>query len=428
MKLPVEKDDSGRTRKMEALSRREEFANLNSQDQAAIRTAALEYRFTHQELKQLIDMSLDFAMWGEPGIREFLREGGGRAAFGAVKSVWRKLKQTPKSYDGFSGNPGPPRVAGRNPVEVNKEALGFGSCPVASENTRCCNLLTLDAAEGCGFACAYCSVRYFHNPKAVGIDRDFARKLESLELNPRRTYHIGTGQASDSLMWGNKWGTLDALLDFAERHPNVILELKTKSDNIKHMISRKIPANVISTWSLNTDTIVENEEHSTASLSRRLAAAAALSEKGNLIGFHIHPMLHYDRWQAEYGALFARIQEDFMPRNVALVSLGTLTFTRGVIRGIRGRNMRSKVLQMPLVKAAGKYSYPLGIKEEMFRFAYEAFSGWHERVFFYLCMEDITLWPRVFGYEYASNEDFEAAMISHYSDKIESRAGLRRSR
>lgn len=411
------------TGRLEAVIRQSGFANLSVQDQAAIRAAASRYRFTYQELRQIINIALDFAMWGELGIHEFFKEKSKRAAFGAVTWAWRELKRIPKTYDGFSGTSEPSRGGRKNPVRIDRETLGFGHCPAASENTRCCNLLTLDAAEGCGFDCAYCSIRSFYSPGAVGINRNFVRELKSLELSPHRTYHIGTGQASDSLIWGNKWGILDALLDFAERHSNVILELKTKSDNVKHMISRPIPANVISTWSLNTDTVVKNEEHFTASVSRRLAAAAAVSERGGLIGFHIHPMFHYDRWQAEYGALIARIQEQFTAQDVALISLGTLTFTKGAIREIRGRKMRSKVLQMPLAEAAKKYSYPLSIKEELFRFAYKAFLSWHRDVFFYLCMEDTALWPRVLGRKYASNGEFEAAMIRHYKKKIESRGG-----
>jgi len=421
MKLLDEVIDIGHTRKLEIVVGQSKFANLDVRDQAAIRAAALKYRFTYQELRQIIDMALDFAMWDEPGIRDFFGGKSKKATFNAIKKDWGELKRTPKSYDGFSGHPGFPRKDGEKPVRIDGKVLGFGSCPVASGDTRCCNLLTLDAVEGCGFDCAYCSVRSFYTPGAVAINKDFALKLKTFELDPGLTYHIGTGQASDSLMWGNKWGILDALLNFAERHPNVILELKSKSNNIRHIISRKLPANVISTWSLNTDTIVKNEEHFTASLSRRLTAAAAVAEKGNLVGFHIHPMLYYDRWKSEYGALFAQIQERFTARDIVLISLGTLTFTRGAIREIRGRKMRSKVLQMPLVKAAKKYSYPLGVKEEMFSFAYEAFSEWHDRVFFYLCMEDISLWPRVFGYSYADNGEFEAAMIRHYMDKIKFR-------
>jgi len=422
--MKFKETDANYARKLETVIKRSNFSNLDSQDQATFRTRSLKYRFTTQELKQLIDMALDFKMWGESGIHKFFREKSEKkAVFEAMKNAWIGLKKAPKSYDNFFEGPKSTLENKKNLVGIYRESLGFGVCPAASKNTRCCNLLTLDAAEGCGFDCSYCSIHYFYNPGTVVIDKNFARKLRLLELDSHRTYHIGTGQSSDSLMWGNKWGILDALLDFAERNPNVILELKSKSNNVKHIVSRKIPANVISTWSLNTDTIIRNEEHLTASLSRRLAAAAAVSEKGNLIGFHIHPMLRYDRWQTEYGELFDQIQKRFRPQELALISFGTLTFTKGIIRGIRGKRKRSKVLQMPLEKIAGKYSYPLGVKEKMFRFAYEKFSRWHKSVFFYLCMEDISLWPKVFDYGYSSNDAFETAMINHYLDKIESCSG-----
>ncbi|MET0055612.1 MAG: DNA photolyase, partial [Candidatus Thiodiazotropha sp. 6PLUC10] len=58
-------------------------------------------------------------------------------------------------------------------------------------------------------------------------------------------------------------------------------------------------------------------------------------------------------------------------------------------------------------------------KQQMFSFAYQALRSWHERVFFYLCMENHDLWQPVFGFEYPTNQDFEAAMKSAYLNKIE---------
>ncbi|MCG8071518.1 MAG: DNA photolyase, partial [Candidatus Thiodiazotropha taylori] len=44
-----------------------------------------------------------------------------------------------------------------------------------------------------------------------------------------------------------------------------------------------------------------------------------------------------------------------------------------------------------------------------------------EDVFFYLCMENHDLWQPVFGYEYPTNQAFEAAMKSAYLGKIKQR-------
>ena len=267
---------------------------------------------------------------------------------------------------------------------------------------------------------SYCSIQSFYHGDEVRFDSRFAEKLARLEMDPERTYHIGTGQSSDSLMWGNQAGILDALLDFAVRHPNVILELKTKSKNISHLLKHEVPPNVLCTWSLNTPTLIANEEHLTASLDERLNAARRLADKGVVVGFHFHPMIRYDRWREEYGELFQRLTDGFDAEEVALVSLGTLTYIKPVIKQLRARpGFQSKVLQMPMVEADGKLSYPDEIKREMFSFAYHTLAPWHERVFFYLCMENPRLWEPIFGFDYPDNEAFEAAMKASYLEKIE---------
>jgi spore photoproduct lyase len=78
----------------------------------------------------------------------------------------------------------------------------------------------------------------------------------------------------------------------------------------------------------------------------------------------------------------------------------------------------SKVLQIPLKDAAGKRSYPMATKEEIFRTVYHAFRPWHEKVFFYFCMEDRKLWESVMGRCYNSNDEFEDALFTSVSGKM----------
>ncbi len=113
--------------------------------------------------------------------------------------------------------------------------------------------------------------------------------------------------------------------------------------------------------------------------------------------------------------------DTFDSSEVVLISLGTLTFIKPVIQKLRGRDYKSKILQMPFENANGKASYPLEIKREMFKHAYDSFKAWHKDVYFYLCMEDHSLWKEVFGYEYASNNQMEDMMKMSYTNKIKSR-------
>ena len=272
--------------------------------------------------------------------------------------------------------------------------------------------------EKCGFDCSYCSIQSFYHGNQVTFDQDFSEKLARLELDPKATYHIGTGQSSDSLMWGNHQGVLVALSEFAVKNPNVILELKTKSKNIAWLLNNDYPPNIICTWSLNPQTIIDHEEHLTASLIQRIESAQKIAAKGRLVGFHFHPIIKYKNWQNEYEDICRQILEKFEPFQVAMVSMGTLTFTRSVMKTIRKRPFISKILQMPMEEIAGKYSYPLDEKIEMFATIYNSLHAWNKEVFFYLCMEAQRLWKPVFGSEYRTNTELEVAMKSAYFAKI----------
>ncbi len=376
-----------------------------------LKEIALKHRLSFQQIKILSEIGIDLLMWNEGELKEFWR-----GDFKKTLQAYQKLKEKPKNYQNFT-----PLKSERKKISFLQEdkPLGFGLCPVASVKTRCCNLLTLDMVESCGFDCSYCSIQSFYNQNQVTFNQNLKEKLASLPIDKNEIYHIGTGQSSDSLMWGNRGGVLEALIEFAKKNPNVILELKTKSDNINYLLENDYPPNIITTWSLNPQTIIDNEEHLTASLEARLNSAKKIMEKNRLIGFHFHPIIIYQGWKEEYKAIFERLVKEFDPALVAMVSFGTLTFIKPVIKQLRTRAMRSKILQMPFEEIAGKLSYPLEVKKELFKFAYSSLKEWHKKVYFYLCMEEPSLWKEVFGYEYFTNESFELDMKYHYLAKIE---------
>jgi len=222
------------------------FSRLPEQQQSFLAHQAERFQFSHQELRQLAEIALDLNMWQTGDITTLWPDEAvlttqgrqrRRQLLGLLVTRWEALRAAPNRYRPTSIH----RIgAAAIPIEKTKGRLGLGYCPVASPKTRCCNLLTLDAVDNCGYGCSYCSIQSFYDGKEISFDRDFARKLAALEIDPNQTYHIGTGQSSDSLMWGNSHGVLEALLEFARRHPNVILEFKTKSANVKYLLEHEL--------------------------------------------------------------------------------------------------------------------------------------------------------------------------------------------
>ena len=412
--------------KFEHIVNQTTFGLLSNEEQVFLKDKAFQLRFTQQELRIISEMALERNRWKEAPLSmdwpDQIKSGDLVAAKKMILSVLDKsqsaLRNNENSYEKITLKDKPKTEKPVLKTTVQPQ-LGLGRCPVASERTRCCNLMTLDAVEKCGFDCSYCSIQSFYHGNEVVFDNSFSEKLAKLKLDPEQTYHIGTGQSSDSLMWGNHQGVLEALCDFAERNPNVILELKTKSKNIGWLLKNPVPANVICTWSLNPQTIIDHEEHLSASLDQRLEAAQALADKGNVIGFHFHPIIHYQGWREGYQHICQRITDEFDSEKVALISMGTLTFTKSVMKTIRSRPLTSKILQMPLEPSGGKLSYPTEIKLDMFKHVYDSLGPWHDKVFFYLCMEPQSLWEPVFGFDYESNDHFEEAMKMAYMKKIQ---------
>jgi spore photoproduct lyase len=402
------------------------FQLLKTETKVFLNGRAEELRLSFQDCRQACEIALDFQMWDVEAIQDVWPEENRPTASTKARKQ-RVMRQLHSSWEDYKNraNQYPkkgcaPKISAASiPRAIDKSNLGLGRCPVASPRTLCCNLQTLDAVDNCGYGCSYCSIQSFFDGKQISFDKGFVDKLKNLEFDADKTYHIGTGQSSDSLMWGNSHGVLDALIDFARAHANVILELKTKSANVNHLLRVDAPKNILCTWSLNTPTLIQNEEHGTATLDKRLDAARKVADAGFLVGFHFHPIVHYDQWQRDYELVVEQLCSLFEPEEVALVSMGTLTYIKSVIREIRKRAIPTQILKMPMVDSDGKQSYPDEIKRSLFSHVYDSFAeSWKSNVFFYLCMENRRLWKPVLGYEYASNTEFEAAMKEAYQDKI----------
>ena len=391
----------------------------------AIQELFSRYHFTESQKLEILKDEADLRQWKEQAFVDTASYGSidsrkdgrkGDAYIRQLRDYMNRLRREETDYSSFNPEVHP-RPKYRTSL-IDKEIIpGRCPCPVDGEKTRCCKLTTIDPIEQCAFSCSYCSVQAFYSEKEIRAVSDLREKLLSLEL-PSDVWHIGTGQASDSILFGDDFGTLSALSAFALQHPEIVIELKSKSAR-DVFTGKRYPRNMIFTWSLNAPTIIEKEEHLTASLKGRLENAERARDNGNLVGFHIHPMVFFRGWEEEYAGIASKIESSFSPEDICMISIGTLTFTKSVLRLLRENGEESRVLEMDLTPAAGKFSYPLETKARMFSHVYQSFSEeFRKNVFFYLCMEDPSLWMPVFGREYPCDKAFEMDMKEHYFQKI----------
>ena len=376
--------------------------------------------FTFQQLRLFAEWLVDARMWDDPDFRRACREGletGGGPPQDGNRKQWagRFFQAMLKAHADLAGR------AKAYPEKSPKEALPahrfeekelkgriFKLCPAASDRAVCCNLKVLNIVDNCAMACSYCVLQNHYDEAVIAVPTNLRAKLAEIQLQPDKRYRIGTGEYSDSLLWGNKNGILRDLCDFAGANPNAILEFKTKSANVGWILENELPPNVCCSWSLNPPIIIANEEHKTASLDRRLEAARAVADKGVKVGFHFHPMFYFEGWEVEYQALIGRVLDLFRPEEVLWVSLGCITLLKGFAQDFRKKFRHSKLLQMETeITPDGKITYAFAVRERLYRNALAALDPWRGKVFQYLCMEHKPMWDAVMGFAYPDVPAFE---------------------
>ncbi len=402
------------------------FPFLPLSEQAYLQDLHAKYCFSFQEQRLVIETASDLLQWKMGPIGHWIDEGrvsslqGKKRTKALVATLLEQVSKErirPTDYaDFFPTEPLPEKC--QRVIVHSEKIMGRCPCPVEGEKTRCCNLKTLDAIQGCTFGCSYCSIQSFYTKGQIQVVGNLQQRLEELSLD-ENTWHIGTGQSSDSLVWGNDFGTLEALATLARRYPETIIELKTKSHRTD-WLAMDLPPNIVATWSINAPTIIEKEEHLSATLEQRITAAREAADKGIPVGFHLHPMVWFKGWEEEYRHVIEIVVGTFKAEELVMFSMGTLTFTKAVLRNLRSQGLESRILDMELTGAAGKFSYPLATKQRMFSHAYACFPAeWKlQGPFFYLCMEDPILWEPTFGYGYPNDRSFEAAMKESYQRRV----------
>ncbi|MBF0360604.1 MAG: hypothetical protein HQK49_06315 [Oligoflexia bacterium] len=410
-------------------------------DKKLIDDLSSNYYLSLQELRQLMEIFIDFKMWEDNSLLPIIMLQSNNLHLSKeqlLNSIHQKYKETKEStitikeYPNLNKNKHHLITSNIQTTKTNSGKKISGMCPVASTKTLCCNLRTIDVIQNCAFGCSYCSIQTFYNKNQIMVEDNLDEKLDAItsDLNPLKLYHFGVGQSSDSLLFGNINGTLDSLMNWALKNPNILLEFKTKSNNIDYFIKKSIPTNVFVSWTLNTETIIKNEEHLTASLDERLQAARRLLDHKMKVAFHFHPIVYYKNWKQEYQSVISRLQDNFHPSEILFISLGTITMIKPAIQEMRIKGakglLKSKILQMPMEKVYGRLSYPMEIKKEMFTQVYSMFnsnsnSNWTDHIFFYLCMEPRECWDFININKESipsSNENLESELCLHIHQKM----------
>jgi len=152
------------------------------------------------------------------------------------------------------------------------------ACP-ATRGMRCCRYRVINLISGCPIDCSYCILQGYLNRPTIFIypelEKIFAEVKAELADDWEYPPRYGTGELSDSLALDHMTSFSHDLVKFFGSRQKNWFEFKTKSANVDRLCELKpAPPNILVSWSVNPQAVIDTEERGAARLKERLAAAA----------------------------------------------------------------------------------------------------------------------------------------------------------
>jgi spore photoproduct lyase len=209
-------------------------------------------------------------------------------------------------------------------------------------------------------------------------------------------------------MFDRETGIGTELIRRAAAHPHIMLELKTKSANVDHLMNVSPKGNAVLSWSLASERNIRRYERGSANLAERLAAIRKASEAHFITAFHFDPVIIYDGWKEDYSALLDALFEAADPETVAWISMGGFRYAPGfkeVLKRVEPDEEMTLAEMFPGVDGKLRYFKPIRI--EMYKFLLDRIGKYTSKPFIYLCMESSDVWRQVMGKDYSTSEELE---------------------
>ncbi|MGD0915086.1 MAG: spore photoproduct lyase family protein [Thermodesulfobacteriota bacterium] len=306
-------------------------------------------------------------------------------------------------------------ISALDPIGIGKRRLfithfygrRLKPCPGTSQHI-CCGYHVINAVTNCPMDCSYCVLQgYLNNPFLTLYSNwdDFLEEIDHfLSGNPQPILRLGTGELSDSLALDSIFPFSHELIPFFAGRSNGILELKTKSANVHHLLHLDHREKTVVSWSLNPPKVIGEEEMRTASLQERIGAARKCQEKGYPLGFHFDPIIYYDGWEKEYKETIFQLFERIDPQRVIWISLGGFRYPPQLKSIAQERFPKTRIFLGELFPGRdGKFRYFKEIRLEIYRKMVRWLKEVNPDLFIYLCMESKQVWEEAFGWTPENN-------------------------
>ena len=328
-------------------------------------------------------------------------------------NVPTEIVDSPESVFRFIAGLSDPASAGKQQLFITKNRGAFiRPCP-GTRCYTCCRYMILHIGTFCSMDCAYCILQsYFHPPMLqYYVNQDEMMAALDQAFAQKQFRRIGTGEFTDSLIWESMDPIAEKLIKKFAGQSQAVLELKTKTTRIDHLLDLPHNRKTIMAWSLNTETIIKSQERRTAGLEARLKAAERCQKANFPLAFHFDPLVIYPGCEKEYVDVLERLFNRIDPNQIVWMSVGSFRFMPDLKPIIARRFPESKIIYGEFIKGLdGKMRYFKPLRHTLYKKFIDYVKDRAPNLCAYFCMEDEETWEQTIGFR-PSDHDGLPAML-----------------
>lgn len=185
----------------------------------------------------------------------------------------------------------------------------------------------------CIYNCAYCYLQGLY-PSAnivafVNPEDYFPAVEEALPSYVSISYDGDLLALEDIFGYGALWS------DFARNHPDLTLELRTKSANFKAIAHVPPVDNMILSWTVSPQTIIDDYESGAPSLTSRIGSIKAAIEKGWPVRLCMDPILPVTGWESFMEEMLDQLAAAINPAQLYDISVGGFRMSEAQYKKLR---------------------------------------------------------------------------------------------
>jgi len=244
----------------------------------------------------------------------------------------------------------------------------------------------------CIYDCRYCFLQGMYRSANYVLFvnyEDFDQSIErtTAQHGGEQVYFF-SGYDCDSLALEPVSGFIEHTLPTFRQLDNAVIELRTKSTQIRPLLEVDAMPNCVVAFSLSPDVLSHALEHKTPPLSKRLDALVKLQTAGWPIGLRFDPVIYCDNYRELYSRFFQQVFQHIRLERLHSVSLGVFRMPQGFYRNIVKRYPDEKLFAGPLAESQAMVSYETPLEAEMLAYCRETLLQLMPEEKLFICHEN----------------------------------------